>query len=233
MDILVRLKKFFSNLLKKEKVKLPESNYEDELFNKYGKCETRESFGIKILFIADTHDCLSCDKETLDFIKNTKDYDCCILLGDHSANDLRKIINIIPKEKLYGVLGNHDSWDKLDEYNITNISGKVIQINGIKIAGLSGSFKYKDSSEYALYTHEESIDIANNMPQADILISHDKPFTKPEFGQAHDGIKGITEYMYKNHVSLNIHGHLHENSEQILKNGAKSICLYKAKLLNL
>lgn len=207
-------------------------NFEEELFNKYGTIEEIQKYNLKILFITDTHDCLAYDNETLDFIKNAKDYDCCILLGDHSSKDLEEILKIIPKEKIYGVLGNHDGWERYQEFSINNIDGKVIEIKNIKIAGISGSYKYKDSDNYAMYTHEESIEIANKMEEADILVSHDKPFIKKEFGDAHDGLKGITEYIYKNNISIHVHGHLHEEKETVLKNGTKSICLYKAKIID-
>lgn len=208
-------------------------SYEDLLLKKYGKANKYEKYHIKILFVTDTHDCLSYEEDTLNFIKNTNGYDYCILLGDHSATDLQLITQIIPKEKLCGVLGNHDSWDKYKEYDINNIDGKVIDIKGVRIAGISGSYKYKNSSEYALYTHEESIDIANKMETADILVSHDKPYTKKQYGDAHDGLKGVTEYIYKNHIPIHIHGHLHVESEDILKNGTKTICLYKVKILEM
>lgn len=208
-------------------------NFENKLYKKYGKCNNMPHFNLKILFVTDTHDCLSYEEDTLNFIKNTNDYDYCILLGDHSATDLQLITQIIPKDKLCGVLGNHDSWDKYKEFSINNIDGKVIDIKGVRIAGISGSYKYKNSSEYALYTHEESIDIACKMETADILVSHDKPYTKKQYGDAHDGLKGVTEYIYKNHIPLHIHGHLHEESEDILKNGTKTICLYKAKILEM
>lgn len=207
--------------------------YEDILLKKYGIVDKYEKHNLKILFIADTHNCLKEGNETLKFIQEQKNYDYCILLGDHSANDLQEILKIIPNNKIFGVLGNHDSWDKYSEYGINNIDGKVINVNGIRIAGISGSFKYKDSENYALYTHEESIEVANKMGYADILISHDKPFTEDNHCPAHDGLKGITEYLYKNRVPLNIHGHLHEDSEQILKNGTKCIGLYMTKLLEL
>lgn len=206
-------------------------NYEKHLLNKYGKCSTKKEGKINILFIADTHNCLEYDIETLNFIKKAKNYDCCILLGDHSANDLNIITKIIPNNKLYGVLGNHDSWKKYDEYSIKDLNGKVITINGVRIAGIGGSCKYKNSTEYALYTHEESIKIANSMSEADVLVSHDKPFTVDNKNLAHDGLKGITEYIYKNHIALHIHGHLHEDSERILKNGTISIGIYRVKLL--
>lgn len=208
-------------------------NYEDILLKKYGKANKYEKHYLKILFITDTHDCLSYENDTLNYIKNIKDYDYCILLGDHSATDLQIITQIVPKNKLCGILGNHDSWDKYEQFGINNISEKVIEIKGVRIAGISGSYKYKNSNDYALYTHEESINIANKMEIADILVSHDKPFIEKQYGDAHDGLKGVTEYIYKNHIPLHIHGHLHEESETILENETKTICLYKAKILEL
>lgn len=235
IKLLDKIKQFFCNLFKTGNKLIigQQKTFEDELFKKYGKSREQKKNNLKVLFITDTHNCLSYEKETLEYIKNIKDYDYCILLGDHSAEDLYEITKIIPKDKLCGVLGNHDSWDKYKEYGINNIDGNVIDINGVKIAGMSGSYKYKNSDQYALYTHEESIDIANRMDEADILVSHDKPYTEKQFGDAHDGLKGITEYIYKNKIPLHIHGHLHEESEDILKNGTKTICIYKVKLMEL
>lgn len=237
-EILNKIKEAIINLFSNKKMLIDKNSkshtqdFEEELLNKYGNCNSNSKYNLKILFITDTHNCLPYDEETLELIKNAKDYDACILLGDHSSNDIEEIIKVIPKEKIYGVLGNHDGWERYKEYSINDINGKVIEINGIKIAGISGSYKYKDSENYALYTHEESIEIADKMEKADIFVSHDKPFTKKEFGDAHDGLKGITEYIYKNNISLHIHGHLHEENEIILKNGTKSICLYKAKIID-
>ena len=208
-------------------------NYEDILYKKYGTANKIQRYNLKLLFIADTHNCLKDGNEILKYIQEQKDYDYCILLGDHSASDIEEILKVIPLNKICGILGNHDSWNKYDIYGITNISGKVIDIKGIRIAGISGGHKYKNSNEYVLYTHEESIQIANNIEKADILITHDKPFIQDNHNSAHDGLKGITEYIYKNHIALHIHGHLHENKEEILRNGTKSICLYMAKLLEL
>lgn len=231
--ILEKIKTNFINLFYNKTKLITEKNFEDKLLDKYGNCTERNKYNIKILFITDTHNCLTYDSQTLNLIKSVKDYDYCILLGDHSADDLVEILKIVPKDKICGVLGNHDNWEKYEEYSINNIDGKIIEIKGIKIAGISGSYKYKNSEQYALYTHEESIEIANNMEQADILVSHDKPFLQKEYGDAHDGLKGITEYIYKNHISIHIHGHLHEENEQILKNGARSIGVYKVKCLEL
>lgn len=208
-------------------------NYEESLLYEYGKAAQYNGFNLKILFIADTHNCLHGKNEILEYIKNNKDYDCCILLGDHSSEDLSKILQIVPIDKIYGVLGNHDSWDKYKQFGISDLNGKVIKIKGAKVAGIGGSFKYKNVSDYVLYTHEESVKIAENMRNADILVTHDIPYLNDNHNPAHDGLKGITKYIYKNHVPIHIHGHLHEDSKKVLKNGTISIGVYITKIIEI
>lgn len=84
-----------------------------------------------------------------------------------------------------------------------------------------------------MLSQEESIELAKNMKSADILVSHDKAYIYDRHDNVHDGLKGITDYIYKNHIPLHIHGHLHEEYEEILKNGTKSICLYQIKLIEI
>lgn len=224
-----------SSFLKTIRCKLNNNcNFENNLYKKYGDCnKLLHNFGLRILFITDTHGMLAYEKDVVGYISGLNNYDCCILLGDHSTNDIKIIKNIVPNERLYGVLGNHDGWELYRDNDIKNISGKVIEINGVKIAGIGGSYKYKNSDEYAMYTHESSIKIADEMQSADVLISHDGPYIKEKYGESHDGLKGITEYIYKNYVPIHVHGHIHEESEEILKNGTRSICIYGAKLLEI
>lgn len=224
--------KFLSKFLDLFNIKHKNMEYEDFLLKEYGNCFLLDKH-ITILVIADTHNCLTYNNDMTNFLKNNLNCDCCILLGDHSANDLYEIVQIIPKNKIYGVLGNHDSWNKYEEYGITNINGKIIEIKGLKIAGLGGSFKYKNTDSYVLYTHEESIQILSNVESADILITHDRPYIKDNNDTVHDGLKGITQYIYTNHVPINIHGHLHENSVEYLKNGTKVIGIYGAEIINI
>lgn len=183
-------------------------------------------FSLNILVIADTHGCLN-ECELPD-----DGYDVCFLLGDVFNNDLAIIKQKIVHAPIYGILGNHDGFDLLDRYGIENIHGKSIEIKGVKIVGLQGSIKYKNS-DMPLYTDEESCEIAKLLPCADILISHDSP--KYVFGDkdfAHSGLQGITNYCELHNVPLNIHGHHHENKTTILENGTTSICCYGVRLMN-
>lgn len=205
--------------------------YEFNLFKKYGKCNELRKYGINILFITDTHNCMTNLEDDLKKIDNS-DFDICITLGDISGNDFEIIKKCIPTSKIYGIVGNHDSLNSLEENGINNFNGKVIECKGIKIAGIMGSNRYK-TGDYGMLSQEESIELAKNMKSADILVSHDKAYIYDRHDNVHDGLKGITDYIYKNHIPLHIHGHLHEEYEEILKNGTKSICLYQIKLIEI
>lgn len=215
-----------------EKYKNKGEIFEEELFEKYGECRKKVLHGLRILFITDTHNCLTYTDKYINYLKkiNQADYDICILLGDITGLDFDAIKAIIPNDRLYGIVGNHDSINSLEMNNIKNINGQVIECKGVKIAGIMGSNRYKNG-DYGMMTQEECLELAKKMEYADILVSHDKAYIYDRNDNVHDGLKGITEYIYKNHIPLHIHGHLHEEMEEILKNGTQSIGLYIIKLM--
>ena len=117
----------------------------------------------------------------------------------------------IPMGDKSGVLGNHDDQGALERCGIYNLDRKVTVINGVSIAGIGGSHRYKNG-DYPMLTQKESIDIAEHCPKADILISHDAAFhVMKRLDKAHCGLKGISEYISRNKPKLNICGHYHEN----------------------
>lgn len=61
-----------------EKMTSGNKNYEDELLERYGKNDNNEINHINILIITDTHNCLYCDKESIEKIKNAE-YDVCLI----------------------------------------------------------------------------------------------------------------------------------------------------------
>lgn len=66
---------------------------------------------MKILFITDTHNCLAYTDKYINYLKglNQEDYDICLILGDLSGLDFETIKAMVPKEKIYGIVRNHDS----------------------------------------------------------------------------------------------------------------------------
>ena len=185
-------------------------------------------FNLNALVIADTHGCLG-----LDEISYSPSTDVCLLLGDFSKEDILIIKEQVIGIPIYGVLGNHDGFDLYERYGIENIHGKVVEVKGVKIAGLQGSLRYKDS-DMPLYTDDESVEIAEGIGEADILISHDSPkFLHSDQDFAHSGLQGIMRYCEKYNVPLNIHGHHHDPKECVLNNGTRTICCYKAQIVSI
>lgn len=71
------------------------------------------------------------------------------------------------------------------------------------------------------------------MPYVDILLSHDKPFTFDYHDPAHDGLKGITKFLYDKKIPLVIHGHIHKSYKDRLKNGTMVKGVYRVELVTI
>lgn len=213
-----------------KKKKIIDPDYEKQ-FNK-GTLADQFDGNIKLLVISDTHGDLYLNKELQNELKSIKGYDLCCILGDIHDKDYDIILNVVPTNKIVALLGNHDRFSLLDEKGLGNFNGNIIEINGIRIGGIQGSCKYKEES-FPSYTHEESIQFLNNMEKVDILISHDKPFTFDYHDPAHDGLKGITKYLYDNKVSINIHGHIHKSYLSKLKNNTQVKGVYRIELVTI
>lgn len=203
------------------------SRYEDYLLKKYGKSDEING-NVSLLIISDTHGTLD-ENSVSNYIRNKK-YDACIMLGDHYNRDIEIIIRNIDKNKLYGIKGNHD-YDYLSDYDIININGQILDINGIKILGMEGSFKYKPV-DFPSFTQEESKQFLENQDKVDILVTHDKKFDPEKIKDpAHQGLIGITNYIYKNKIPVHIHGHIHEPYTEHMKNGTIEYSVFGYKII--
>lgn len=211
------------------KVFKKDNSYENELYKKYGKANVFKK-EITILFVSDTHNALYGQEEDFSVLAK-KYYDVCILLGDHSNSDIEIILKYVPLEKIYGILGNHDTFTLYENFNIRSLHNKKIEINGIEITGFQGTFKYTDK-EKPLFSHEESIEILNDLEKSDIFVTHDTMFLNDNNDPPHDGLKGITNYIYKNRIPIHVHGHLHNNDVNILKNKTISYSVYPFKIMH-
>ena len=201
------------------------------LLKLFGKAINQNINKLNIIVITDTHNTLN-EGELSNIVNLHPNYDLCVLLGDHNNNDIDIILKYIDKNKLYCLLGNHDN-NYIKNYSLNNLNGKIIEVNGVKIMGIQGSFKYKPA-DFPSFTQEESIEFLKDKEAVDILFSHDSPFDDNMINNpAHQGLFGITYYLYKNKVKYNIHGHLHNPYEKKLLNGTKEISLYGVNYLNL
>ena len=207
-------------------------SYEKTLLKKYGKCK-KITNGINILVFSDTHNKYAYNTEELNEVKNLN-YDVCLLLGDHSLTDIQEILKVVPLNKIYGLRGNHDKLDDLSYCNIKNLHLQPIEIKGFKIAGIQGSSKYRNSPTTApIYTQEESLKFVKELNDIDILISHDTYYFGEVADISHQGLKGITESLYKNKTPIHIHGHLHSNEDKVLLNNTVSYGVYGFRLIQI
>lgn len=158
----------------------------------------------RFLVLCDLH---FLEEGQLDLISSL-DYSCCLLLGDIPLETLFRIKELVAKP-IYAVGGNHDTREMYINANIPYIHGGLVEVNGLSIVGLEGSHRYKKSEELLMLTQEESINTANELPPADILISHDSSFGR--YGEEPNkcGLKGIRNYIKKHKPKLHLHGHYH------------------------
>lgn len=191
---------------------------------------------MKLLIITDLH---FWSNEEYRITNALTKYDICFLLGDISVDYLKELKEII-KTPMYGLNGNHDG-ENVETVGIENLHGKCIEFGGLTFAGFQGSSRYKNGP-WCMYTQEESSDICSDMPKADIFLTHDGILDVNNDDFAHSGLRGISEYIENKRPMLHIHGHIHENREEIIKHGSwfmgdkrettKSVAVYKAAIVD-
>lgn len=191
---------------------------------------------MKILLIADTHSVRH--EEWQGLLKtNPSSFDFIAILGDVEAIFMRQLGETFPKKRIIGVLGNHDKKGKFDFYNIENIHGKIVEIDGVKVAGLEGSVRYKDNEKFPLYTQFEIINICKNLDYADIIISHNSPLGihdsyNTDRDIAHLGFQGLLYYIKDKKPIYCIHGHQHINKLTKIE-GVNVLGVHGASILDL
>lgn len=163
---------------------------------------------------------------------------------------------------IFFIHGNHDAdretWHDFVFESVlasSNLTGRVVELNGVRIAGLGGVFhadvwhpqnaggllRFSTRSEY-ISAHSRSTwrdglplrhrstifpeDFSSLVAlEADILITHEAPSTH-RYG--HSEIDDLAEVLG---VKTIVHGHLHQDYRATLPNGIKVIGLPKAGVL--
>lgn len=213
---------------------------------------------MRILVFSDLHRCI--DMTELHHIIQSMptEPDLAVSLGDISSSELADIRNIVGDIPMYGVPGNHDTEETLTAAKIPSLhSGLLIYDGGIRFAGFGGSIRYKKGVNF-MFSQQESQDLIQKLPPANILLTHDMPLVdqspptpvnrssgflnklllrakkekKDEkiCSQPHAGLQGITDYLDRISPSLLIHGHIHQNKVYRYKN-TDIVSVYGAALV--
>ncbi|MBQ2509652.1 MAG: metallophosphoesterase family protein [Erysipelotrichaceae bacterium] len=180
---------------------------------------------MKILAVSDTK-----DSGLYDFFSKEKvdGVELILSCGDLSKDYLEFLVTMVNKPLAY-VRGNHDEGFRKDPPEGCDcLEDEVLVINGIRIAGLGGSMKYKDSEE--MYTEKQMKKRVGKLKKKigrigglDILVTH-APLKG--CGDAddlpHQGFDCIRQILDLYHPLFLIHGHMHQeygNFERIREYG--------------
>jgi len=179
----------------------------------------------KILAFADLH---YWGKDELQKVLDYE-FDVCVLLGDIPRDAIAEIVELVKGKLIVGVPGNHDTWEMFDGFPVMNLHRKMEEFNGVRFAGFGGSVRYK-KGPYAMHTQEECRELIADLPKAAILLSHDCSYGL--FGRegSHAGLRGITEYVEKHKVKLNLCGHHHQACVKKEK-GCTTVCVYRCAVV--
>ena len=131
-----------------------------------------------ILTVADCHGQLR-ERDLLKTLSGRKP-DAVFFLGDNDADDIECVQEYVKKIPMFGVIGNHDYLNILEDYHIENLHRKVVNYDGFLLGGFGGTIKYKEDSSRLMFTNEESESILAGFPKVDILITHDRPCFQSE-----------------------------------------------------
>ena len=216
------------------------SSFELERYNEYAQylkenkkqAQTRK-LGLKLIVISDTHGHFAFSEDRLPvFLDSVPEYDLCVLLGDIHPYDLKQIVEMIPKERILTIRGNHDEFELYEREGIKEMSGRTVSYKGATFAGVEGSFRYKDRV-FPSFTQYESLYQLEDMKRADVLLTHDCMFEHSKNEAAHTGLIGITRFIYTYAPVWHIHGHLHLSYQKDYDNGTKEKCVYLCEYMEI
>ena len=168
---------------------------------------------MKILVIADEE-----SKSLWDYFspKKLKDIDMIISCGDLHANYLQFLVTFGNCPLLY-VRGNHDTgYDENPPDGCICIENMIYNYRGLRIAGLGGSMRYKDSSD--MYTEKEmrkrarllslKIRYTNGI---DLLVTHAPARGYGDMDDLpHRGFECFNKLLMKFKPLYLLHGHVHK-----------------------
>lgn len=178
------------------------------------KAPEREEGALRILAFSNLHNIVTPSALTR-VIKHELPVDLAICLGDTALPELIHLKMCVRPTPIWGIRGNHDGEFLFSTAHVVDLHGRSMVVNGFRLAGFQGSIRDR-SGHFAMYTHQESHIISEQLPSADILVSHDTIMQEPTATNApafHAGLYGLNEYLERVSPMLHLCGHMHENKQ--------------------
>ena len=206
---------------------------------------------VKILAISDA---VSPFIHSESFPKNLPPFDLILSAGDMPGHVLEFIATKTTVQPVY-VLGNHangylrnpDFYGSYLPGGCVNIHRKVININGVLIAGFEGSARYRPGPHQ--YSEGQMSHFVNLMTPrllwnryrhgraVDILLTHAPP-KGPHEGKdyPHRGVPAFNRFAERWRPKLHVHGHVHLNGineprEYVSESGVRVVNAYEFTMI--
>ena len=184
------------------------------------------------------------------------DVELIVGCGDLPYYYLDFLVSALDARLVY-VLGNHDGGAQYTSDNRrltgveggTYIHGQVVNINGLLLAGLNGSMRYRPRAPYMYTETEMRGQIARLVPQLlwnrqrygrylDVLVTHSPPFGVHDRSDLpHTGFKVFLQLMRVFKPRYLLHGHIHlyrqDNERQTRVGETEVINVYPYRLLDI
>ncbi|WPQ60005.1 metallophosphoesterase family protein [Paenibacillus polymyxa] len=144
---------------------------------------------------------------------NQDQFDVVFLLGDINQMLLQKIVEVFGNKGVYGVHGDFGFEGDLEYYGAIDCHGRVVELKGMKVAGVEGSNRYK-AGPYPMHTQQEISMLCEELPPVDILLCHNSPsgYHDQAGHPVYQGFRGVHDYMDRCHPRFLFHGHHHVNT---------------------
>ena len=143
-------------------------------------------------------------------------FDLIIGCGDLSEEYLEFLVTMADCPLVY-VHGNHDDKFKRVPEGCICVDNKIVEVNGLKIMGLGGSYRYRNG-KYMFTEKQMKRKILRLTPSLlknrgfDILVTHAPARHLNDFeNRSHRGFECFNGLIHRYHPKLFCHGHIHRN----------------------
>lgn len=139
-------------------------------------------------------------------------FDLALTLGDIDAETIDYILYYARFVETFGIYGNHDP---KTIPGMMCIEGKILELEGWTISGLSGSTPayqhlHKPFAVH-VYSEKEVRKKLQRIGPVDMIISHAPPYSvSKDEGPIHQGFHALDEYIETYQPKYVIYGHLHK-----------------------
>ncbi len=152
--------------------------------------------------------------------KKTEGVELILSCGDLSPRYLEFLVTMV-NVPLFFVRGNHDGiYDRVFPEGCTDIDDVIYTVNGLRILGLGGSYRYRPGSD--MYTEDQMAHRVRRLKTKlavaggfDILVTHAPARGYGDLDDlAHSGFEVFNELLEKYHPKYMFYGHCHKEYGQ-------------------